>query len=149
MKKILLLVTVLAAGIMVTASSVSAVEYRLVNTQRTPVLVLKAKAIEKMFHTCTSHFRKERRTQMTSPEWESLNQKVSTLTTTFEAMPPRSAGIQLLLQILLVVLMVGIMLVFVIGTGAAILMGSLLSLIVVGLLSIVIFLFSLIHPWVK
>ncbi len=149
MKKILLLVTVLAAGIMVTASSVSAVEYRLVNTQRTPALVLKAKAIEKMLLTCTSLFRKERRTQMTSPEWESLNQKVSTLTTTFEAMPPRSAGIQLLLQILLVVLMIGIMLIFVIGTGAAILMGSLLSLIVVGLLSVVIFLFSVIHPWVK
>jgi len=126
--------------------SVSAVEYRMVNDQRVTVLDLKVAAIEKMFTKCTSLFNKAQGEVTTSTEWEYLSDKISAIKPTLEDQPPRPAGIQLLFQILLGLIVIGLVLILVFGTGVAVMLGSLLSLIVVVLLSLLILLFSLINP---
>ena len=146
MKKTLLLVTILSAGLIVMTQSVSSVEYQIANDQRVTSLDLKIETFEKMFNKCTFLFKKLQRTVTTSPEWERLTDKISAMKTIQEAMPPRSAGIQLLLQILLGLIVIGILSILAFGTGFTSLVGSLLSLIGVVLISIVIFLFSIIKP---
>jgi hypothetical protein len=99
-----------------------------------------------MSSKCTFLFKKLQRTVTTSPEWERLTDKISAMKTIQEDGPPRSAGIQLLLQILLGLIVIGILSILAFGTGFASLVGSLLSLIGVVLISIVIFLLSIIKP---
>jgi hypothetical protein len=146
MKITLLLVTIFSAGLIVMTQSVSSVEYQIANDQRVTSLDLKIETFEKMFNKCTFLFKKLQRTVTTSPEWERLTDKISAMKTIQEDGPPRSAGIQLLLQILLGLIVIGILSILAFGTGFASLVGSLLSLIGVVLISIVIFLFSIIKP---
>ncbi len=141
MKKTILLISILSACFIILMQSAQAIEYRLAKD-------LKGEEIKEMLDKCNSSLKKEQKIVFSKSELKCFIDTISTMKTIQEDLPPRSAGIQLLLQMLLGLIMVGVVLIFVIGTAAAILAGSLFSLMIVFVLSLIIFLINFIASWI-
>ncbi len=141
MKKTIPLVSILSACFIILMQSAQAMEYRLAKD-------LKDEEIKEMLDKCNSSLKKEQKIVFSKSELKCFIDTISTMKTIQEDLPPRSVGIQLLLQILLGLIMVGVVLIFVIGTAAAILAGSLFSLMIVFVLSLIIFLINFIASWI-
>jgi hypothetical protein len=149
MKKIMFIVFIISAYVVLMTQSVSAVEYgTFVNHVSTTMFPTIGK-IEKTFERYRFFFKTRTRdiAGSSSPvDYDVLVEKIIVLKKTMENIFSKSTSIQLIFQLLIALIIFTFFIVTGIGTTLVVAVGSLATLVMVGILSLVILLIKIITP---